>query len=340
MSTEVAPATPPDAPASTPTSDNFKDLSAAWASAPAAVPDTTETPEVVAEGVAETAPEVVAEGEGKEEPARAKDGKFAKVISVEHNGVKYELPPDLPMSFKVNGEMQTRTLEEALKANSAAGAVSQAKEEARLAVRGAQAEIAAAKAEATAVRAILADIRANPALADRIINDPEYAALFDEAAEGRVSKARDTARGEASTAGLDAEGAQMALGWIMDTARDYPGVDPDEVRTRFAAYLGTDQAQKDTKAFTPERVRQFFEQSHDKVAKVLTPLQEKVDAQAKEIAELKAAILTNAKTAKVLERDKAPPVGAGGPGVTQMGSSVSGAGMNLRDASAKWASSK
>ena len=340
----------PAAP-SLPASDNLKDLSAAWASAPAAKPDTPVVEEAVSrETGAEPEAEVKSgegageggEGEVKtgEAPKRDAEGKFVKLITVEHNGTKYELPPDLPVPFKVNGEVQTRTLEEALKANSASGAVSQAKEEARLAVRGAKAEIAAAQAETAAVRAVLADIRKNPSQADRIINDPEYAALFDEAMEAKVSKAAKSARETASTAGLDREYAQQAVGWIQQVAQDFPNVDPNEVRIAFSQYLGTEEASQDRLAFTPERVRTFFEKAQGKVAKVLTPLQQQLEAQAKEIAELKAAIKANGKTDKVLERQKAPPVGPGGSGVTQGAATVTGDGKTLRDASAAWASSK
>lgn len=361
MSTDTAaPAATPVTAPSLPASDNLKDLGAAWAAAPDVPRETAKEPVTAADVVpdevkaTEGQSEAVEVTEGQpeaakepvaEEQKRDEAGKFVKLITVEHNGVKYDLPPDLPLQFKVNGEFQTKPLTDILRANSAEGAVSQAKEDARLAIRGAKAEIAAAKAEADTIRGVLKQIRETPALADRILSDPDYAALFDETTEARVRNASLAAMKEASTAGLDMEYAQQAVQWIQQTALEYPGVDPEEVRAGFAHYLTTNEASRDPKAFTPERVRTFFEKAQGKVKSVTGPLEAKLAEQAKELAELKAALKGNLKTEKVLERAKTPPVGQGGPGISQAGSTVSavrpdGSRMNLRDASEMWGSTK
>ena len=118
-----------------------------------------------------------------------------------------------------------------------------------------------------------------------------------------------------------------ALAQVRTCASDFPGFEPELSR------------------YQPSSMRSFFERAHGKVKAVLSPLEDRLAKIEKENADLKAALAANGKTAKAIERGNAPPVGAGGPGVSQDGvkfdaRNKDGSPMTMQDASQKWASQK
>lgn len=342
-------APPVDAPLTT---TNLTELGKAWASQP----PSGDTPtgdgvarETAPAPVGDTEPEGAPEGqdavpEGGEAPpeAKAKAPEGAKLIRVEHNGQVYDLPEDLPVPFKVNGELQTKALKDALRANSAEGAIQQMRETVKLTERGARASVAAAEAEATALRAVIQRIRENPTLADRIVNDPDFAAEWDKGVAKDVGDAKTQAASEVTHQSEVATIQDTVLGWAEEMAVQYPDLDPNEVVRSYGDYLKSDAAQRDRGALTPDRLKSFFESANGKVRKVTGPLEARLTALEARNKELEAALKANTKTAKVVERAAAPPITGGGAGVAPGTGAVSGldkAGKprELRDASADWA---
>lgn len=142
--------------------------------------------------------------------------------------------------------------------------------------------------------------------------DPRFRKVADDALKARELEAQNSVYQRQDTERAVSQHVEQARTWIAEIGKEFPGVDPDRVRTTYAQLLALEQVE-----FSPQAVRAVFQNEAQVVTAAMTPLQQEMAAIKAELEALKAgkaAEAHNAGTQHVLNRSKAPNVAPGGGG--------------------------
>lgn len=166
---------------------------------------------------------------------------------------------------------------------------------------------------------------------ERMVADPEYAKMYEDALEGRERRAVDAGAEAVRDQDLMREGFAKAVTWISSIAKEtrFQYVDPERVRELYGEALAKGKAVLDEKD-----VRRIFETEAQYLDKSLTPLTKQLadlQAQVTAKAATDAATAHNANTQHALARDKAPPVTTGQPAAPAAPNPLLGKGKTTRD---------
>ena len=140
--------------------------------------------------------------------------------------------------------------------------------------------------------------------------NPTFRAKMDDALASRENAAEVQAYRARDEAQVRSDALGMAVSWIQDTAAEFPGVDPERIRTLYADALSTGRATLD-----PAQVRALYQQEASYIARAMTPLQQQfadLKGQLDALTARQAAETHNATTQHALARDKTPPVSRSG----------------------------
>lgn len=148
----------------------------------------------------------------------------------------------------------------------------------------------------------------------QLAENPMYAQAFEDARAKRNADAKVSMYEERDRAEAVDRGVQVVRTLIDDMAGQYPGVDKDRVRARYADYL---KAAKEDVALTPDMIRtdlaQLYADERSYVEKVRQPVSAELDTLKQQIADLQKAMQrTNDQTTHAVNRTKQPltaPVG-------------------------------
>jgi hypothetical protein len=150
--------------------------------------------------------------------------------------------------------------------------------------------------------------------------NPVYRKNVEDALQLSVTRAELNVRLEDEQAQVNREAAENLYNAIVDTAKQYPGVDPDRVRSIYSKGL----ISGDIAEITEASIHQVYKQEADYVKQTVSPLQATVDALTAQVAALsgaKAAEAHNANTDRKLALAKAAPVVAATGNGTAVGTS-------------------
>lgn len=298
-------------------------------------PGAPEVPVVEGEKPIEAAPDGEKPVEGDkpeaEKPVESKfrnaDGTFAKTIKAKFGETDFEVPEGLLVPIKRGDTVEFKPLAEIQKEGMLYNDYNKSKQELADQRRTMTAETAAAQAETKVWKAITKEILENPGKAMKYRQDPELAGLWADAAEGRLVAARTEALAQVSQQDASQEAVARIQSWAEAMAGEFPGVDPQAVLREYGDFLyqhgeavKAGRALEDPGAISMDRLRTYFTTHHSRVASVVNPLQARLEAAEKALAELKAQQGADA-TKKVVQhaaaRQATPPVIAGQGGVTQ-----------------------
>jgi hypothetical protein len=203
----------------------------------------------------------------------------------------------------------------------------QAAAEQRRQLEAAQARLAAreaaVKAEAEQLRAAMLDpekLNAYNEHYEQMAKNPIYRKQVEDAQRGREDSAELAIVREQEQLAVQQEAATNLGNYIIDTAAQYPGVDPDRVRAIYSRGLISGDIQEITEA----SIHQVYKQEADYVTKTVSPLQAELTALKAQVAALsgaKAAEAHNANIDKKLVQAKAAPVVAAKGNGTAVGTS-------------------
>jgi hypothetical protein len=182
---------------------------------------------------------------------------------------------------------------------------------------------AAIKTEAEQLRAAMLDpakLEQYNAHYEQMQNNPLYRKMVEDAQRGHEDSAELSIIREQETLAVQQEAAANLRNFIQETAAQYPGVDPDRVRSIYSKGL----ISGDIKEITEESVHQVYRQEADYTKQVVAPLQGRLaelEAQIESLKGSKAAEAHNANTDKKLAQAKAAPVVAATGNGTAVGAS-------------------
>lgn len=185
------------------------------------------------------------------------------------------------------------------------------------------AEKAAVEAEREALRGAMLDpekLEQYQAHYEQMRTNPVYRKNVEDALRMSVVEAELNVRLEGERDQVNREAAENLYNAIVDTAKQYPGVDPDRVRSIYSKAL----ISGDITEITEESIHQVYKQEADYVKQTVSPLQATVDALTAQVAALtgaKAAEAHNANTDRKLAQAKATPVVAATGNGTAVGTS-------------------
>lgn len=140
--------------------------------------------------------------------------------------------------------------------------------------------------------------------------NPRFRQTLDDALAKRETDAENAVYRERDYQDQVRHGTELAAAWITDTARDFPNVDPERVRTLYAQALSAGSATLD-----PSQVRAIYQQEADYVTRNRGPLEQQLAELKQQVERLtagKAAEAQNATTQHAVNRAKAPPVATTG----------------------------
>lgn len=152
---------------------------------------------------------------------------------------------------------------------------------------------------------------------DRLSRDPAYKKYVEDALRARSSEAELAAVREQEMERISAEAVPEILSAIKTiVSAEFPGVDPDVVRERYAQALVEGKAN-----LSEDAIRHFASQEAQTASRYVAPLRSELETMRAELADLRkmkekvaAAEAHNAQTQHALERSKAPKTGPTGGG--------------------------
>lgn len=142
--------------------------------------------------------------------------------------------------------------------------------------------------------------------------NPGFKKLYDDALAKREGDAQLDVYRERERADNVTKGVEWARATIDEIAREYPNVDPDRVRTRYAQELALEQTE-----LTPFAIRSIFQSEKDALSKALSPVEQQLTemrAKIEELTAVRGVESHNAQTSRALERAKAPNTAPAGGG--------------------------
>lgn len=287
----------------------FVSTSSSTASATDTVPVTAApsgTAEVITPAAAASPPPI------SETPATVEE-----FLEVMRGDKPYQIPKDLMLPWKRGNESGFSPITEVLKSpffekDYRAKTAVTAEEKRQNAIERARntAEKEAIAAEREQIRAAMLDpekLNAYNEHFEQMQKNPVYRANVELALKQRVTEAELNVRLDEERESVNREAAQNLYTTIVETAKEYPGVDPDRVRQIYAKGL----VSGDIKEITEESIHQVYRQEADYTKQVVGPLQGRLAELEAQIAKLTAptAIAAhNATTDKKLAQLKAAPV--------------------------------
>lgn len=244
------------------------------------------------------------------------------------NGEKFQLPKDLQVPWKRGAESGVLPITEVLKSPMLERDYRIKTQEAAEQRRQNAIEAARIKAEKEAIEAEREQLRAamiDPEKLEQyqqhyemLRTNPLYRKNVEDALKQRVTEAELNIRLEAEADQVNREAAENLYATIVETAKQYPGVDPERVREIYAKALVNGDIQEITEA----SIHQVYKQEADYAARTVAPLQAELTELRAQIAALstsKAAEAHNAKTDQALAKAKAQPVVAATGNATAVG---------------------
>jgi hypothetical protein len=156
---------------------------------------------------------------------------------------------------------------------------------------------------------------------EQMRTNPVYKKMVEDALDARVTRAELDVRLAEESEQVNREAAENLYNTIVETAKQYPGVDPERVRQVYAKGLVSGDIQE----ITEESIHQVYKQEAGYTAQILSPLQAELTelrAQIDTLKGTKAAEAHNANTDKKLAQAKATPVVAAVGNATPVGTST------------------
>lgn len=242
----------------------------------------------------------------------------------------YQFPKDVMLPWKRGAETGFAPVTEVLKSfmlekDYRHKTQSLAEERRQAAIEKARitAEKAAIEQEREQLRAAMVDpekLEQYQAHYEQMRTNPVYRKFVEDALKQRVTEAELNVRVEAEQAEVTEAAVENLRNFIVETATQYPGVDPERVISVYAKGLQTG----DIPEITEASVHQVYKQEADYSNRLVSPLQAELTELKAQIAALtasKAAEAHNAKTDQALARQKATPVVAAIGNATAVGTS-------------------
>jgi hypothetical protein len=155
---------------------------------------------------------------------------------------------------------------------------------------------------------------------EQMRTNPVYRKMVEDALDKRVTEAELNVRLDEEREQVNREAAENLYSTIVETAKQYPGVDPERVRQIYAKGL----VSGDIKEITEESIHQVYKQEADYTSRIVSPLQAELTELRTQIAALSSAKVVeahNANTDKKLAQAKATPVVAAVGNGTAVGTS-------------------
>lgn len=186
------------------------------------------------------------------------------------------------------------------------------------------AEKQAIEAEREQLRAAMVDpekLEQYQAHYEQMRTNPVYRKMVEDALDKRVTEAELNVRLDEEREQVNREAAENLYSTIVETAKQYPGVDPERVRQIYAKGL----VSGDIKEITEDSIHQVYKQEAGYTSQILSPLQAELTELRAQVAALsgaKAAEAHNANTDKKLAQARATPVVAATGNATAVGTST------------------
>lgn len=322
-----------------------------------AVPETVSTPAAATEAVADTAPardpetgkfvatataEVVsatAQGESTpaavatpvvEAAAAAAGVTVEEFLEARRGDQPYQFPKDVMLPWKRGSETGYAPVTEVLKSymlekdyRIKTQSLADERRQSQIDRARIVAEKSAIDAEREALRGAMIDpekLEQYQQHYEQLRTNPVYRKHVEDSLKFQVAEAELNVRLEGEREQVNREAAENLYNTIYETAKQYPGVDPDRVRQIYAKGL----VSGDITEITEDSIHQVYKQEADYTTKVVSPLQAELTelrAQVESLKGTKAAEAHNANTDKKLAQAKAAPVVAATGNGTPVGTS-------------------
>lgn len=156
---------------------------------------------------------------------------------------------------------------------------------------------------------------------EQMRTNPVYRKFVEDALEKRVTQAELDVRLEGEREQVNREAAENLYNAIIETAKQYPGVDPERVREIYSKGLINGDIQEITEA----SIHQVYKQEADYTTRIVSPLQARLtelEAKLATVTSSKAAEAHNAAVDKKLAQAKAQPVVAATGNATAVGTAA------------------
>lgn len=340
--------------ADTPVTSSTPDLNAAppveTPSAAVETPTVDTTPATAADAGQQAAAAAADQGASPEQQAAAAAAAVQEFIEGRVGDQPFQVPKNLMLPWKRGSEEGFVTIDEIRSAHmferdyrikTAQVAEERRQAEMQLTIERArlQAQMKALEEErefATRAYADPEEQRRYEAHLEQYRTNPFYKQAFDQANKGRLLEAEQTAVRELQE--QEALVGEAAAVWttIQSLGAKYPGVDPDVVRTRYAAALQADQL-----PLSEQAIEHVYRTVADEASRYTAPLTAELEALRAKVAALEtrgAAETHNDKTRTAITRAQNPvgqPVGGAPPAPVVPSRNLSG--LTLRDRTSEWA---
>jgi hypothetical protein len=312
-----------------------KELNDAWVAdgTPNTEPVTTETPTIETGPVETPATDTAPLGETPTPVADPTPVTLAEFIEARRGEEPFQLPKDVLVPVTRHGKTEfipiTESLTSTMLERDYRIKTSETADRGR-ALDLREAQIKAEQDELKAERDRLEDALRDQTKFDayqehlrQLAENPMYAQAFDDARAKRQADAKVSMYESRDRAEAVERGVQTVRTLIEDMAPQYPGVNQDRVRARYADYL---QAAKEDVELTPAQIRadltHLYADERAYVEQVRQPVSTELETLKQQIADLQKAMQrTNDQTTHAVNRTKQPltaPLGvAPGPGTRE-----------------------